>query len=160
MGSSSDDSEYDSDLSENTNARLKELRGIILDSIRSVQSLGSFAAFDCPTNFIIPGIVVDNVGAISLPLSSQDAQSLIQASRKAPFGLGNQTLVDESVRKTWEIDGSAMSFSNKAWSGWLEGIIKTVAQDLGVAGGPDSVRAELYKMLLYEKGAMFKPHKE
>jgi hypothetical protein len=84
---------------------------------------------------------------------------LIRASRQAPFGKANQTLVDETVRKTWEIDGNKVSFSNKAWHGWLEGVIRTVAEDLGIAG-PNSVRAELYKMLLYEKGAMFKPHKE
>ena len=46
------------------------------------------------------------------------------------------------------------------WHGWLKDIVRTAAEDLGVAGGPDSVQAELYKMLLYEKGAMFKPHKE
>ena len=38
--------------------------------------------------------------------------------------------------------------------------MKTVAQEVRVAGGPDGVRAELYKMLLYEDGAMFKPRKE
>lgn len=53
-----------------------------------------------------------------------------------------------------------MSFSNGAWHGWLDGVVRTAAEDLGVAGSPNSVPAELYKMLLYEEGALFKPHKE
>ena len=163
MGSYSDDSQDESqdDWSQTSGERqLTELKSAILNRITNVHSAGSFATFGSSTTFALPGIIVEDVGAIRLPLSSYDARSLIQASRKAPFGKGDQTLVDETVRKTWEIDGSRVSFSNNAWYGWLGGIVKTVAQELGVAGGPDSVRAELYKMLLYEEGAMFKPHKE
>ena len=45
-------------------------------------------------------------------------------------------------------------FSNKAWHDWLEGVVRTADEDLGVPGGPNSVRAELHKMLLYEKDAV------
>lgn len=70
-------------------------------------------------------------------------------------------MVDETVRKTWEIDGSRVSFSNQAWHGWLDDrVVRTAAENLGVASDPSCIRAELYKMLLYEEGAMFKPHKE
>ncbi|MCJ1391367.1 hypothetical protein MMC18_004230 [Xylographa bjoerkii] len=136
------------------------LKNLVCSRIEAVHRTGSFATSGRFEKFVLPGIVVEEIGVIRLPLSTQDAQSLIQVSRQAPFGKGNQTLVDETVRKTWEIDGSKVSFSNKAWHGWLEGVVRTVAKDLGVACGPDSVRAELYKMLLYEKEAMFKPHKD
>ncbi|KAL9099586.1 MAG: hypothetical protein Q9187_009475, partial [Circinaria calcarea] len=139
--------------------QLTELKSLVLDCISDIHSTGSFATFGSYENFAPPGICVDKVGAIRLPLLPHDAQTLIQASHQAPFGKGNQTLVDETVRKTWEIDASNVSFSNKAWHGWLEGVVRKAAEELGVAGGPNSVRAELYKMLLYEKGAMFKPHK-
>lgn len=159
MTSLSSDFEDDRDSSESENG-WTNLKSLVLDRISGVHSAGSFATFGHFENFVQPGIFVEEIGTIRLPLSSQDAQSLIRASRPAPFGKGNQTLVDETVRKTWEIDGSKVSFSNKAWHGWLEGVVRTAAEDLGVAGGPNSVRAELYKMLLYEQGAMFKPHKE
>ena len=68
-----------------------------------------------------------------------DAQSLIQASRKALFGKNNQTLVDETVRRTWEIDSSKVMFLNSAWRGWLGETIKTVVEGLGVVGGLNSV---------------------
>lgn len=152
MASSSSDFEDNRDSS--------KLKSLVLDAISDIHSAGSFATFGSFENFVPPGIFVDQVGEIPLPLSSHDAQSLIQASRQAPFGKGNQTLVDETVRRTWEIDGNKVSFSNKAWHGWLEGVVRTATKELGVVGGPNNVRAELYKMLLYEEGAMFKPHKE
>ena len=136
------------------------LKRLIIDRIADVHSAGSFATFGSFDNFVLPGIHVDQVGAIRLPLSLQDAQPLIRESRQAPFGKGDHTMVDETVRKTWEIDGSKVTFSNEAWHGWLDDVVKMAVKDLGIAGGPDNIKAELYKMLLYEEGAMFKPHKE
>jgi hypothetical protein len=147
-------------MSQSDDEHLGVLKSLVLDRIHSVESAGSFATFGSCENFVLPGVCVDDVGPIRVPLSAQDAQSLIQVSREAPFGIGNKTLVDEAVRKTWEIDGDKVFFKNKAWQCWLKDIVKMVATDLGVAGGTNSVKAELYKMLLYEKGAMFMPHKE
>jgi hypothetical protein len=155
-----DDDEPSSADSKKDQDRAFEITSLLIDSISGIQVLGSFATSGSFTNYVHPGISVDGVGSIRLPLSSVDAESLIRASRPAPFGKGNQTLVDETVRKTWEIDGSKVSFSNEAWSGWLEAVVKKASRELGVSGGSGGTRAELYKMLLYEKGAMFKPHKE
>lgn len=153
------DSEDDQDSSASENG-WSDLKSLVLGRISGVRSAGSFATCGSFESFVLPGIVIDEVGAIQLPLSSRDAQALIRESRRAPFGKGSQTLVDEAVRKTWEIDGSKVSFSNHSWHGWLEGVVSAAAKELGVAGDPKNVRAELYKMLLYENGAMFKPHKE
>jgi hypothetical protein len=40
---------------------------------------------------------------IGVPLGLQDAQTLINASRQATFGRGNQTIVDTSIHRTWEL---------------------------------------------------------
>lgn len=128
--------------------------------IYEVRASGSFAAFGTIDSFVNPGIFVDPIGILRLPLSLEDAQALAQTSHQAPFGKGNQTLVDESVRKTWQIDAANVKFINKDWQPCLEQVLKCVARELGIAGGPSCIRAELYKMLLYEKGAMFKPHQE
>jgi hypothetical protein len=42
----------------------------------------------------------------------------------------------------------------------LEAVVCKVAKELDVPGGAASVKAVLYKMLLYGKGAMFKEHRE
>ncbi|KAI9832827.1 MAG: hypothetical protein M1826_000993 [Phylliscum demangeonii] len=137
------------------------LRTSLLHCLSAVESFGSFATERCAQRLVIPGLSVEGVGDIGFPLSSHHARKLIGVSRPAPFGKGSQTLVDEDVRKTWEIDGSKLSFANQEeWDDWLRDVIRTVAKDLGVAGGPDNIRPELYKMLLYEKGSMFKPHQD
>lgn len=128
--------------------------------ISEVHASGSFAAFGTIDSFVNPGIFIDPIGIVRLPLSEDDAQALAQTSHKAPFGKGNETLVDESVRKTWQIDAANVRILNKAWQPCLDQILERVTEGLGIAGGPSSIRAELYKMLLYEEGAMFKPHQE
>ncbi|KAL8924487.1 MAG: hypothetical protein Q9172_002652 [Xanthocarpia lactea] len=128
--------------------------------ISEVHTSGSFAAFDTINSFVNPGIFIDPIGMLRLPLSEDDAQALAQTSHKAPFGKGNETLVDESVRKTWQIDAANVRISNKDWQLCLDRILEHVAKGLGIPGGPSSIRAELYKMLLYEKRAMFKPHQD
>ena len=135
---------------------MDDLRRLIWE----VHASGSFAAFGTIDSFVNPGIFIDPIGIVRLPLSEDDAHALAQISNKAPFGKGNETLVDESVRKTWQIDAANVRISNKDWQLCLDRILEHVAKGLGIAGGPSSIRAELYKMLLYEKGAMFKPHQE
>ena len=128
--------------------------------IRSTVASGSFATTGIIDQFVLPGIWVDSVGQVRLPLSKSDAKSLIQVSRQAPFGKGGETVVNTSVRNTWELDGAKIQFHNPEWQNCLHAVIGKVAHELGIAGGTDTVCAELYKMLLYEEGAMFKEHQE
>ena len=130
MSSYSDDSRNDNNSSDDEDG-LAGLKATILRRIENIHSAGSFATSGSSATFVLPGIVVEDVGQVRLPLSSHDAQSLSRASRKAPFGKGNQTLVDEIVRKTWEIDGSKVTFLNDAWQDWLDKIVEMAVQDLG-----------------------------
>lgn len=137
-----------------------KLRDAFLDHIDTVQSAGTFATFGEIEKFVLPGISIDPVGLVRLPLSQEDADALIQISRLAAFGDGSKTVVDTSIRRTWEIDGTAVNFLNPQWQSCLEQIVESVAEELGIPGGSSRVEAEFYKALLYEPGAMFKAHKE
>lgn len=139
---------------------LESLRSQILGCLDGIHSAGSFATSDHNVDHIHPGLTVKNIGPIRLPLSSEDAEALIRVSNRAPFGRGRETLVDETVRKTWEISGEELSFENEGWNGWLDSIVDDVSEGLGIPGGAGSIQAELYKLLVYEEGAFFKPHKE
>ncbi|KAI9659849.1 MAG: hypothetical protein M1821_001200 [Bathelium mastoideum] len=121
------------------------------------QSHGTFATFGIVQQDINPGLTIDKVGSIGLPLSEREARVIIDASRKAPFGKGSKTIVDESVRKTWEVDANKVGFNNPRWDQFIASIVKDTVGKLGVR---DEVRAELYKLLIYEEGAMFKPHRD
>lgn len=50
---------------------------------------------------------------IGIPLGLQDAQKLIDVTRQAPFGKGEQTIVDISFRNTWELNPSQFFLSEK-----------------------------------------------
>jgi hypothetical protein len=106
-----------------------------------------------------PGLQVESIGNIGIPISDHDAKRIIAVSRQAPFGKGSDTIVDTSVRKTWEIDASQLKLTHPKWSQHFGKIINDTAKQLGVARASD-VNAELYKLLVYEPGAMFKAHTE
>jgi hypothetical protein len=82
---------------------------------------------------------------------------MIDKAHHAPYGKGSETLVDTAVRNTWELNPDQFEFGNPEWDKYIEEACACVARDLGV---DSPVSAELYKMLIYEKGAMFKPHTE
>ena len=56
-----------------------------------------------------PTLNIDGLGHLGIPLNDQTAQMLISHCQQAPFGKGERTLVDTSVRDTWEIDASKVS---------------------------------------------------
>lgn len=137
-----------------------DFKANLFNQIVQVKSMGSFATFGIIEDFLNPGISINSQGSIRLPLSVKDAQMLIQASHRAPFGNGTHTVIDESVRKTWQINADDVRFCNPRWQSCLERIVAKVAPELGVAGGSQNVRADFYKLLVYESGAMFKAHRE
>ena len=128
--------------------------------IQSTVASGDFATTGTVTQFPLPNIVVDSVGEVRLPLNGPDAASLVNVARQAPFGIDGQTVVDTTYRKTWEISGDAVHFHNPYWQEFLDGIVAKAADALGMPRGRGTVRAELYKMLIYSAGGMFKEHQE
>ena len=103
------------------------------------------------------GLTVTGVGPVPLPLKSTMAKSLIAVAQIAPFGKGTKTLVDTKVRKTFEIDASQIQLSAE-WEKTIEEVVSQVATHLGLAD--QQLRAELYKLLLYERGGHFQRHRD
>ena len=92
-----------------------------------------------------------------MPLDESRARQLIEKARQAPFGKGSATIVDTAVRNTWELDAEQFAFRNPSWPGFVRALCAHVAEDLGIKS---AITAKVYKMLVYEKGAMFKAHTE
>jgi len=133
----------------------------LMDYLDNIASSGDFATMKSMPNLSVdPDVRILGKGdqedcKIEAPLGLQDAQKLINAARQAPFGKGEKTIVDTTFRNTWELDPSQFSLS-KNWQLYVDSLMRSACDGLGVK--TNDVRAELYKMLLYEKGAMFKPH--
>ncbi|MBO0755168.1 MAG: 2OG-Fe(II) oxygenase [Bradyrhizobiaceae bacterium] len=104
-----------------------------------------------------PRLTVDGVGQIALPLLPVQAEQLIAAAERAPYGRGEATIVDTSVRRTWQIAPDRVHVGGKHWQATLDRAVTLAAQGLGV---DDSVAATLYKLLIYDKGSFFVSHRD
>ncbi|KAF2224823.1 hypothetical protein BDZ85DRAFT_84715 [Elsinoe ampelina] len=137
-----------------------DLRTQLHQCFTSAYVSGTFASSATVDTWPNPALFVRDVGYVGLPLA--DPTALKAVAQKAPFGQGESTFVDETVRKTWEIDASRLQIGNPQWHNFIQGtVVPVVTTAIGVAGSSrTSTRAELYKLLLYEEGAMFKPHRD
>ena len=116
---------------------------------------GSFAFGETMHSAPNPGLNIDSLGMIGLPLSPRDVESIKSIASKAPFGHGEQSIVDPTVRDTWEIDPSRFSLRNSNWASFQNDIVNTVWKGLGVAPFNVRPRCELCKLLLYETGSQY-----
>lgn len=90
---------------------------------------------------------------IGFPLTERDAKLIEAAATQAPFGKGTETVVDTTVRDTFEINPDKFSFKNSAWNEFLQTLTKKVAIGLGLPPNLPPPRADLYKLLLYKTGS-------
>ncbi len=104
-----------------------------------------------------PRLTVDGVGQIALPLLPAQAEQLIGAAERAPYGRGGTTIVDTSVRRTWQIGPDRVHVGGKHWQATLDRAVALAAQGLGV---DESVAAALYKLLIYDEGSFFVSHRD
>src|SRR6266567_3823627 len=93
-----------------------------------------------------PGIEVDGLGAIKLPLKRATATRLVAHCRVAPYGKGTETLVDTKVRNTFELDPQKFRLSQE-WNAAVARAAHLAAEQLGLPG--EQVEARPYKLLVY-----------
>ena len=106
----------------------------------------------------MPGLVVEGMSTLRLPLGKRQARELIRRCHQAPHGRGTQTVVDTSVRRVWELDPECFQLSNPKWNQLIESIIAEAQEKLGLQ--KHKLKAQLYKLLVYEKGSFFLPHRD
>ena len=85
------------------------------------------------------------------------AAELIALAERAPFGRGEETLVDTEVRRTWQLGADRVRIEGKYWKGTLDRILERVASGLGVT---EPIEAEFYKLLIYDEGSFFVSHRD
>ncbi|RXW22517.1 hypothetical protein EST38_g3330 [Candolleomyces aberdarensis] len=108
-----------------------------------------------------PGLSIEGIGPIGLPLTDRDANLIISVASQAPFGKGEQTLIQRSVRDTWEIDPTKLTFRNPEWMPYVDKLASTtIWKGLDVAPYTSRPRCEFYKLLLYQTGFHFLPHQD
>jgi len=128
----------------------------LLEALDKIHGTGKFSSCG-EVPFFFPEIAVHGE-ELAFPLSPSQIRYLISKADAAPYGKGEATVLDESVRSCWQIDASHLSFPGKGrWLKYLRSILEEVSETMGVSG---KILAKPYKLLIYEKGGHFLPHRD
>jgi len=106
----------------------------------------------------MPKVEVDVVGVLSFPVPPIQIAALTARATRAPYGRGEATILDESVRKVWQLPPDRVRLGGKSWAVNFQGILNQVVAGLGCEGM--AVTAELYKLLVYDEGGFFLAHRD
>jgi len=128
----------------------------LAELLSTVQRPGDFYAFG-RLELLAPRLAVEGVGQIAFPLLSGQAEQLIAIAERAPYGRGTATIVDTSVRRTWQIKPDRVRLGGKHWQATLDRIVALATEGLGIS---EPVSAVLYKLLIYDKGSFFASHRD
>src|SRR6202022_3961747 len=126
------------------------------NSLRSVGRPGVFCVGGIREIFM-PTIDVGGVGRIAFPILPVQAERLVAIAEAAPYGRGEETVVDREVRRTWQVDSAKVRIGGRHWDKTLAGLVADIALGLGVS---EPVAADFYKLLVYDTGSFFVDHRD
>ncbi|MGH9075312.1 MAG: 2OG-Fe(II) oxygenase, partial [Acidimicrobiales bacterium] len=119
---------------------------------------GSFSAAEtAPADGL--RLEVRGLGPLVLPVTDEQARRLCSLGRPAPYGRGEQTLVDAAVRDTWEIPKARVKIDKRRWADTLEHVLERLGRDLSLPDGRQ-LEAQLHSMLVYAPGQFFLRHQD
>jgi hypothetical protein len=135
------------------NQELKPLEAVL----SGVKQPGDF--FTCGTTEIpMPRVEVEGAGTLSFPVPDPQIASIVRQAEQAPYGRGEEKIVDTSVRNVWQIAPGKVKIAGKSWAANFENIVLKVKAGLGCEDA--GVCAELYKLLVYNRGGFFLAHRD
>lgn len=106
----------------------------------------------------MPKIEIEGVGTLSFPVPKEQIKQIIKQMVRAPHGRGTETILDTSVRKVWQLTPEKVKISGRSWNTHFKAIVDEIQRGLGCQ--EISVTAELYKLLVYDKGGFFLAHRD
>ncbi len=135
------------------NQELKPLEAVLSD----VKHPGDF--FVCGAiEIALPRVEVESAGTLSFPVPDAQIASIVRRAERAPYGRGEETIIDTSVRNVWQIAPDKVKIGGKSWAANFENILSKVRAGLGC--DEESVSVELYKLLVYDRGGFFLAHRD
>jgi hypothetical protein len=135
----------------------EEIAEKLSEALSQIDRPGSFCVSgDVPS--LLPGLEIEGLGPIGLPLTGQQAEELKTHCDQAPHGKGTQTIVDTSVRRVWRLGPDRFSLTNPDWNQFVAETVSNVQEGLGLEN--QELDSHLYDLLLYEPGSFFLPHRD
>ncbi|KNZ61111.1 uncharacterized protein VP01_1450g8 [Puccinia sorghi] len=128
-------------------------------AFKAIDSVGRFAAGGSFSTNPPAWLHVEGVGDIELPLSEEQARQIITTSYRIASNPGKVAPVDQQqpLGGISEISPDRLEFFDPTWQCFLLKLGKVVGKKLGV---DVPIRMKLDKMIIYEEGAIPKPHTE
>jgi len=102
---------------------------------------------------------VIGVGLVALPLTEATAERIVAMASVSPFGWRDQTLVDPSVRCSYEVPSQRMTLDDARFGPLLRAQLAALGEELGLPDG-GTLEAQLDKLVLYGPGQFFKAHQD
>ena len=104
------------------------------------------------------GPVVEVAGrSLACPPTAEDVEWLLGLAEPAPYGRGEETVVDPAVRDARQVGPDKVKLEGPAWDGLRWKMLRAVAKEMGLR---DAAKLELkpLKLLLYTVGGHFALH--
>jgi len=135
------------------NQELRPLEGVL----SGVKQPGDFfvsGAMEMP----MPRVEIEGAGTLSFPVPDAQIAAIVRGAERAPYGKGEDTIIDTSVRRVWQIAPGKVKIGGKSWASNFDNILSKVKAGLGCDNA--IVTAELYKLLVYDRGGFFLAHRD
>jgi hypothetical protein len=77
---------------------------------------------------ILPGLRIEGLGMVALPLDSAQAGTLEFLGSPAGYGRGRSTVIDPKVRRVLRFAPDRVQCANPAWEEWLADVVERLAK--------------------------------
>ncbi|PKY07402.1 hypothetical protein P168DRAFT_315912 [Aspergillus campestris IBT 28561] len=131
--------------------RRGDLKNAILQVLNPVEPRGPFLSVADGEPFVLPGLEVDGIGPIGLPVSPHEAQALISAGRPSAHVGTTKTIDEAHAPKRWELDGDKFTFANPAWEAHVKMQLSHALSKLGLNADAREVEMRPHKIFIDEK---------
>ena len=112
---------------------------------------GTFATSGELPNAVNPGLYLRDLGTVGLPLSERDGRDINRICRERSSGKETQDNA-KGKHKAYEVVAEYMELRNPNWAKTVQHAVGMATVQLGISGGPPSIRADLRNLVLCESG--------
>ena len=92
----------------------------------------------------------------AIPAGPQDIAHVEGIATAAPYGLGEETLLDPEVRDALQIEANHVTLAGPGWEELRTKMLRTISTDMGLDDA--QLRLEPLKLLIYREGGHFTTH--
>ena len=83
----------------------------------------------------MPRIEAGTAGVLSFPIPQVQAQALVADADRAPYGRGQETIVDPSVRDCWQLAPNRIRIAGRTWADTFADILDRTNSRPRLPGG-------------------------